>query len=253
MAKFRMKIAAQVAEVTPVFESTGAYFRDYLTEDLPDFSIAVTPADREFEQAASIAEALEEGIRPRVYSDPHLERAAIQRKFAEHLFDRDTLLVHGSTVALDGEAYLFTAKCGTGKSTHTRLWREVFGARAVMVNDDKPFLQLTELGVYACGSPWAGKHGLGSNITAPLKGICILERGPENQIHKISPEEAMEMLLHQTYCPLDEGKRARFQTLVAQLARRVPLWKMECTKDPDAAVVSHRAMSAGAVENPCQA
>ena len=252
MTVFRMKIAGQVAAVTAVFDSTAAYFRDYLTEDAPDFSVAITPADREFEQRASVEEALEEGIRPRVYTEPHLERAAIQRKFAEHLFDLGTLLVHGSTVALDGQAYLFTAKCGTGKSTHTRLWRQVFGTRAVMVNDDKPFLRLTDAGVYACGSPWAGKHGLGSNITVPLKGICILERGPENRIREISPEEAMEMLLHQSYCPLDEGKRSRFHSLVEQLAHRVPLWKMECTKDPAAAAVSCAAMSGTAVENLCQ-
>ena len=243
MPVFHMKIAGQVAAVTSVFDSTRAYFYPYLTEEAPDFSVEITPEDREFEQRASVAEALEEGIRPRVYTGPHLERAAIQRKFAEHLFDRDTLLFHGSTVALDGEAYLFTASCGTGKSTHTRLWREVFGPRAVMVNDDKPFLRIADQGIYACGSPWCGKHGLGSNITVPLKGICILERGPENRIRRIGPGEAMDMLLHQAYCPLDPQKRGRLEALVSRLADRIPLWRMECTKDPGAALVSHAAMS----------
>ena len=243
MPVFSMKIAGQVGAITAAFQSTPDYFRSYLTGETPDFAAEVTAEDRAYEQQASIAEALEEGIRPRVYTDPHLERAAIQRKFAEHLFHCNTLLVHGSTVALDGEAYLFTAKCGTGKSTHTRLWREVFGSRAEMVNDDKPFLRLTETGVLACGSPWCGKHGLGSNITVPLKGICILTRGPENRIRRIQPEDAMEMLLHQTYCPLAEDSLPRFRALVAQLARQVPLWEMECTKDPEAARVAQQAMS----------
>lgn len=243
MTEFSMKIAGQVAAVTAAFDSTQEYFRAYLTEEAPDFAIEVTAADREFEQEASIAEALEEGIRPRVYTGPHLERAAVQRKFAEHLFDCRTLLLHGSTVAVDGKAYLFTAKCGTGKSTHTRLWREVFGSRAQMVNDDKPFLRLTEDGILACGSPWSGKHGLASNITVPLQGICILQRGAENRIRRIDVEDAMAMLLHQTYCPLDQGKHLRFRALVAELARTVPLWQMECNQDPQAAVVSHAAMS----------
>ena len=34
--------------------------------------------------------------------------------------------------------------------------------------------------------------------------------------------------------------------LTEQLARRVPLWEMECTKDPKAALVSQEAMSKGA-------
>lgn len=243
MAVFKMKIAGLVGEIHASFHSTAEYCRPYFTEEAPDFTVAITEADRKFEQEASCQEAKEEGIRPRTYTDPHLERSAIQRKFAEHLFLSDTLMVHGSTVAVDGQAYLFTAKCGTGKSTHTRLWREVFGDRAVMVNDDKPFLRFTSAGVIACGSPWSGKHGLDRNIAVPLKGICILERGSENRIRPLEPQEAMEMLLHQSYCPLDPGLQGKWQTTVEALAQTVPLWHLECNKDPDAALISYEAMS----------
>ena len=153
MAQFLMEIAGLTGQVESLFESTRDYCRKYLAEGEPDFTVAVSREDLAFEQEALRQEALEEGIRVRVFTDPFLERTAIQRKFAEYLFDRDVLMTHGSTVAVDGNAFLFTAKCGTGKSTHTRLWRQVFGDRAVMVNDDKPFLKLTETGVLACGSP----------------------------------------------------------------------------------------------------
>ena len=243
MGQFRIKIAGQVGEITTCFDSTIEYCRPYLTEDAPDFSAVVTAEDRAFEQAASIAEAIEEGIRPRKYGEPHLERSAIQRKFAEFLFDRDILMLHGSAVALDGAGYLFTADCGTGKSTHTRLWREVFGSRAVMINDDKPFLTLREDSVEISGSPCSGKHGLDTNITVPLAGICFLRRGAENRIRPLTPEEAMAMLRKQAYCPVDEGKQDRFIALVEQLATTVPLWELECNKDPEAALVSCAAMS----------
>ena len=229
-----------MAEVHSLFDSTRDYCKDYLTEEAPEFTITVTRENLAFEQADLLAEAKAEGMKPRKFTDPFLERAAIQRAFADFLLERNTLLFHGSTVALDGAAYLFTAKCGTGKSTHTRLWREVFeGTR--MVNDDKPFLELTEGGVIAHGSPWSGKHGLSENISVPLKGICILHRGPENKIRPISPEEAMEMLLAQGYCP--EESRKKFKTLTNALANTVALWSMECTKDPEAAKISHQAMS----------
>ena len=242
MAEFLIRIAGQTAAVTSLFESTKDYCRRYLTEGAPDFFVRVSREDLAFEQEALRQEALEEGIRVRVFTDPFLERTAIQRKVAEHLFDRDVLMTHGSTVAVDGKAYLFTASCGTGKSTHTRLWRQVFGDRAVMVNDDKPFLKLTETEVLACGSPWSGKHGLDSNITVPLQGICILERGKENRIQRIPPEEALPMLLHQSYCPLDPQKQARFAELVRLLAEKTHLWHMCCNMDPSAAEISHKAM-----------
>ena len=241
MAQFQMKIAGHVAAVHALFDSTPQYCRAYLTQDPPDFSVTVRGEDLVFEQAELDAEAAEEGFRRRLFTDPFLERAAIQRAFAEHLFDRDILLTHGSCVAVDGYAYLFTARSGTGKSTHTRLWREAFGPRAQMINDDKPFLHLTPNGVLACGSPWSGKHGLDSNLALPLAGICILERGSEDRIRPMAAQDALAMLRKQTYLP--QGKEARFDALVSALAEAVPLWHMECTKNISAALVAHNAMS----------
>ena len=243
MAEFTMTIAGYAARVQSLFESTPQYFRPYLSEDTPVFFFNVTREDIDFERRFLYEEALEEGFRVRNFPDPFLERAAIQRKFAEALFDLDILLLHGSTLAVDGNAYLFTAKSGTGKSTHTRLWRETFGSRAVMVNDDKPFLKFTPEGVLACGSPWSGKHGLDRNTCVPLQGLCILERGSENRIRKISSEDALPMLRKQAYQPLDGKKEQRFAALVNQLSADASLWKMACTKDPEAALVSHSAMS----------
>lgn len=242
MAQFKIQIAGHVFAVQSLFESTRDYCGKYLTEEVAEDEIEVCWEDLAFEQESLDREAREEGMKRRKFSDPFLERTAIQRKAAEILFDHRVLMLHGSTVAVDGEGYLFTAKCGTGKSTHTRMWREVFGSRARMVNDDKPFLRLEEGTVLACGAPWSGKHGLDSNITVPLRGICILERGPENRIAPLLPEEALPMLLHQGYCPLDRGRKAEFETLTRTLAQQVPLWRMACTPTAEAALTAYGAM-----------
>lgn len=243
MAKFNLRIAGHTAQVHTLFESTLEYCRPYLTCEMPEFSITVTREDLQFEQEQRITEARQEGFRIRIAADPLLERAAIQRKFAEFLLDYDTLLFHGSAIAVDGMGYLFTARSGTGKSTHTRLWRETFGDRAIMVNDDKPFLQITEKGVWICGSPWSGKHGLDTNVAVPLKGICLLRRGSENRIRAAQPEEVIDMLRHACFHPLDDARLPRVHTLVDALAEQTKLWCMECNKDPQAALVAYEAMS----------
>ena len=237
-----MKIAGAVAEVRSLFESTRDYCRAYLTEDAPDLTVTVTREMLRFEQDFLLREALEEGFKVRTFTAPFLERAAIQRAFAEFLFDRDVLLLHGSLVAVDGNGFLFCARSGTGKSTHTRYWREVFGSRAVMVNDDKPFFALTDTGVLAYGAPWSGKHGLDANVCVPLKGICLLERGSENRIRKADKEELLPMLISQGCCPLDPDKTARYHRLAERFVSLAPLWRMDCTKDPDAARVAYEAM-----------
>ena len=242
MAEFTLTIAGYTGFVSSLFESTPQYFRAYLTENIPDFSINITPEDLLSEQARLKEEALREGMRTRVFPDPFLERSVIQQQFAKNLLTRNVLLLHGSTVAADGKAYLFTAKCGTGKSTHTRLWRELLGDRAVMVNDDKPFLRIAPTQILAYGSPWSGKHGLDSNITVPLCGICILERGSENRIVPISPKEALPFLLTQCDQPEDPAQLPLYHQLMQTLAQQVPLWHMYCTKDISAAQTALHAM-----------
>ena len=243
MAEFRMKIAGATGEITSLFSSTPNYFSAYRAEETPDFSVTVHPEDLRFEQAELDREAEEEGFRFRVFTDPFLERAAIQRAFAEYLIRKNVLLVHGSAIAVDGIAYLFVAKSGTGKSTHTRFWRELFGQRAVMVNDDKPFLELTDHSVIVHGSPWSGKHGLDTNIAVSLGGICFLERGVENVVSPVAADIAASALQKQTYIPSDPEYSHCAYELLTMLSQSVPLWHITCTKDPEAARIAYQGIT----------
>lgn len=242
MAEFTISIAGQPIFVRSLFESSRDYCRKYFTDQPPAHFVEVFPEDLPTEQELARQEALEEGFRFRQFPDPFLDRAVIQRKVAECLFPLDILLFHGSALSVDGEGYLFTAKSGTGKSTHTRYWLEAFPQQATMVNDDKPFLRFEGDTVTLCGAPWSGKHGLDSNVEVPLKGICILRRGAENAISPMSPADALPLLLHQGCCPLEAHYRPKFQALVDRLARQIPLWDMTCTKDPQAAHTAYSAM-----------
>ena len=239
MDAFVMEIAGTAFSVEPLFESTRAYCAAYLTDRKAEYSVSVNREELAEEQRLLNIEADEEGLKRRKFSDMFLERSVIQRKVAQCLLERNVLLMHGSTVAVDGQAYLFTAPCGTGKSTHTRLWREVFGDRAVMVNDDKPFLRIKDGQVLAYGSPWSGKHGLANRVCFPLKGICILSRGSENEIRRAEPAGVFGFLLHQIQ-PEDDN---RVPGLLEELLRCVAVWEMACNRDAVAARVSHGAMS----------
>ena len=165
------KIAEKNIEIDSLFPEIHAFCSDYVTNQIADFSVKISEQDIVFEREKSVRESIAEGLEIINYPDSYLETLAVYRKIADKMLSYETMLFHGSAIAVDGQAYLFTAKSGTGKSTHTRLWREVFGDRAVMVNDDKPLLKVTDSGVTVFGTPWNGKHRLGKNNSAPLKAI----------------------------------------------------------------------------------
>ena len=151
-------------------------------------------------------------------------------------------MFHGSAIAVDGVAYLFTAKSGTGKSTHTALWRQVFGERAVMINDDKPLLKLTPEGVLVCGTPWNGKHGLGCNKMVPLKAICILERAEQNAITPMDAADVLPMLMQQSFRTGTTGGTVLLFDILDKLTKRVQLYRLGCNMDPQAAIVAYEGM-----------
>lgn len=247
MIDFTIGLAGHVIGVSARYDSTRNFCREYLVSGQPEFSLAVTQADIDYERQKSERDDALEGISARQFSDAYLETLSVYRKIAQWMLGQDTILFHGSAIGLGGEAYLFTAKSGTGKSTHTRLWRQTFGDRTVMVNDDKPLLQIKDCGVRVYGTPWNGKHHLGANMDLPLKAICILERGTENQIREISPREALPMLLQQSYRPKDRAAMELLLELLGKLIKHVKLYKLQCNMDPQAALISASAMTGGKI------
>ncbi len=242
MVEFTLEAAGIPVGVRALFAGTKDYCRKFLTQAAPAFSVEITPADLDLEREKTAKEEALEGLPVRDPTDAQLELTAVLRKVTQGLLQKDVLLFHGSVVAVDGNAYLFTAKSGTGKSTHTRLWRQLLGERAVMVNDDKPFLQITEQGIIAWGSPWNGKHDLSSRMGVPLKAICILERSPENRICRIPAAEAVKMLIQQSSRPRDGQWLPKYLELVDRLSAGVTFYRMGCNMDIQAAEMAYGAM-----------
>lgn len=242
MTRFMISIAEWNVEINALFESTRDYCEGYLCDGAADFSVKVSAEDIDLERKKSEREDILEGIPVRKFSDEYLETLAVYRKLCRELLNRDTLLFHGSVIAVDGVGYLFTAKSGTGKSTHTALWRREFGARAEMINDDKPLLRVTKDGVFACGTPWNGKHRLGCNKIVPLKAICILERDRTNHIEKISAKEALPMLIQQSFRTGNSADTMLLLDLLEQIISKTSLYRLGCNVEPEAAHVSYDGM-----------
>lgn len=180
---------------------------------------------------------------------PHLSLEACEYlstggSFYRQLLKFDGMLMHASAVVMDGYAYLFSAPCGTGKSTHTTLWRETFGKdRVLMLNDDKPALRYEDGRWYAYGTPWSGKTDQNINLRVPLGGVCVLRRGNTNEIAPFGGIPAVFALLEQTARPAIPHAREKLLELLDCLLQSVPIWMLRCTPTKESALVSQEAMS----------
>lgn len=231
---FNIKLAEKIFTIENKHPYIEDLCKDYLTTEPSQLFIEAT--------AEEIAkENHDDGS----WSDAYLETLAVYRKIAEKMPAFDTVLFHGSVIAVDGTGYLFTAKSGTGKSTHTRLWKKYFGERAVMVNDDKPLLKVTKNGVVAYGTPWNGKHRLGTNISVPLKTICVLTRDTVNHIEEVKAKDVYPILLRQTYRPKDKLSMVKTLKLIDQLIKTTKFYRLGCNMSANAAKVAFEGMNGG--------
>ena len=149
--------------------------------------------------------------------------------------DKKTVLMHASVVSLEGRGYLMTAPSGTGKSTHTRLWRQCFD-QCELVNDDNPVVRIEQGKAMVYGSPWSGKTPCYRNVCHPVGAYVRLFQEPENNIHPYQPLEAYAMLLPAMSCMVwDKRMQTGVSKTVAEMVRLNPMYRLGCRPDEAAA------------------
>lgn len=168
------------------------------------------------------------------------------RIFYKNLLNYQGCLLHASAVVIDEEAYLFSAHCGTGKSTHTSLWLKYLAdKKPYILNDDKPAIRILEDGIYAYGTPFSGKHDMSENKRVKLKAICFMEQATTNSIKKIETKEAIKLFFEQTIRKLKEEEMIKFLDILDKILKEVPIYKLSCDMSEEAVQLSYNTMRGG--------
>lgn len=146
-----------------------------------------------------------------------------------------TLKVHASVTELHGEALLFMGVSGTGKSTHSQLWRE-FVPGCSLLNDDEPVVRLinnNEVWVY--GTPWSGKTPCYRNAKARVTAFVHLYQCPENKMRQMTNMEALASLFS-SCCMMRSNSENKNQVLdsVVDILEHVPVYRLDCRPDKEA-------------------
>ncbi len=169
-------------------------------------------------------------------------------EFYRQLLDFQGMMLHASALVLGNRSYLFSAPCGTGKSTHARLWQQHFGIdKARIINDDKPAIRFIDNSFYVYGTPWSGQSEYNLNLKVPLQAICFLQQSTSNWIRELESKTVLPLILNQTLRPRDQKPMEKLLALLDKLIRQVPFYQMGCTISTEAVAMAHQVMSSGQI------
>ena len=229
MVTFKIKIVDIVLEINAFNETTKRYCQNFLSDENEKYIITMTEEDLVNESSNS-----ENG---KVYVNEEI--SALYRKIADLFVEENIVVFHGSSFMVDNQGYIITARSGVGKSTHSRLLKQLLGEGFKYINDDKPLIKVSDnITIYS--SPWNGKERRGNNISAPLKAILFLSRGETNSYRKIvNKEEIYIKMLSQIYLPKEKFKREKALIIADKLLKNVNFYEINVTKDIESAKMTY--------------
>ena len=203
----------------------------------PDFVIIVGYSGEKMQNGFSNANRIgssiriefAESCRGKISAKNALEESGIFRMLAEH----GGVVLHSSYIITQrGEALLFSAPSGTGKSTQAELWRKFAGAK--VINGDRALIK-AQNGVTANGIFFSGTSGICENVTAPIRAIVLLRQSFANELKKVSGKEAFMRLLPQcSYYPKEEENLKLVTGILAEIISAVPIYDFGCVPEKSA-------------------
>lgn len=232
---FRIRLAGITVEIDNRHNYVYEQCAEYLCPDsAPVFRVAVSTADMQAYQASC----------GRPMTLPEAESFLLYRRICERMPRYGVFLLHAAVVEMDGRGYAFSARRGTGKTTHAELWERHFKGRATVINGDKPLIRRAPDGrFWAYGTPWCGKEGKQVNRRCPLTAICFLEQGNSNRVTVASSADTAARLMEATVLPPDKDGQERMAALIGATVRDIPAFTLTSRPDAQAAEAAYEFLS----------
>lgn len=149
-----------------------------------------------------------------------------------YLAYNDGFLLHAASAVRNRSAFVFSGISGSGKTTISRC----APGDVTLLTDEISYIRAQENEYRAWGTPFSGElANPGENISAPVRQLFFLEKGPENQIRNLPKVEAIRLLLRNVlfFCE-DEDLVHRVFDSTCDFVERVPVHGL--TFVPDARV-----------------
>ena len=107
------------------------------------------------------------------------------RALEKHLLNKNSFILHSSSILVNGKVILFSAPSGVGKSTQATLWNNYRNVE--ILNGDRNIISISQEGsIKVFGFPFCGSSNVNKNFDYPLKAIVILSQNKVDCIEDLT-------------------------------------------------------------------
>lgn len=177
-----------------------------------------------------------------IHSQPFISaKTAVQYALLLEGCTRNMLGMHTVTVEYNGRVIQFSAPSGTGKTTHTELWRKELGAK--ILNGDFAFLECLPEQTRFHGTPFSESSIYAERGEWKVDDIVFLKQSRVNSIKRITKIAAATNAMENCFIPTwDEARTKLCLDLIGRMLKTTRVWQLECNMSPEAAHVAHDAI-----------
>lgn len=224
MTDFTVTLAGRSFRVSARYAKTAAYF------PAPDPEAPLVPGAPVSIPETDWQEYLQSGME----DCAHTEYSMLTAHCSDALLAFDCVILHAAALRWRDRSWLIIAPSGVGKSTQTRNLQTLLPGEVSVICGDRPVLERCGGAFRVHPSPWNGKENWHGAEAAPLGGLILLRRGPENRLYALREDEA---ILNLYVAFIQTSASVEAVTKVADLEdgvlRAVPTWLLVSDTVPD--------------------
>ena len=222
----KIKLGKQIYSYDFVYENTYRYFQDFIVNE-DDVTVQIKKNIPELNRFAKKLSG----------SDEYIEFNYLINQIGNAMLQFNSMLFHGVAVKIRNSTFLISGPSGVGKSTQYKNLLQKYGNEIVIINGDKPLLDLNDNKIQVYPSPWNGKEGWRSQETGSLTGIIYLAQADENKLSIMSSYDAALLIFRQVlYVPYNTTLIRQASALAEKLLNSVPVWLYINKGDVDSSI-----------------